>query len=710
MQVPLEWIKELIEIETVKLEELIERLTLGGFEVEEVLEVDVNNKKQTILDISATANRSDSLSIQGISSEIASLLDKPVKHITYSQKILDWKQRLRTKKKPILSDLGCSTFLILELRNIYDLTVPTWIKEKLISAGISPMNNLLDFQTYILLETGYPFAFYDLEKIQKKVGSSKLNFSIEKATTNQEFLGSNNTRYKLNDSNLIITANNFPISIAGIIEHEECVYSETTHSLLIEGSIFNAAKIRQQSRNLGLRTDRSARYEKSLKQTYLIESLYRLISLLRVNNPNVICKLSTFLQENEEDLKIIKLHYSTIKEILGPISKINNNNSEFIPPKKVSEYLQRLNFEFSYQDSELTWDVQIPNLRSDDITREIDLIEEVGRLHGFNNFLTTLPKITRIGTEDLSYQTRKKITSCLLNLGLNELIHYSLVGENQSTNRKNEINLINPLLADYKSLRTSLLPTLLQTVVENLKQSTRIIEGFEYGHVFSGNINIPDNFKEIEHVAGIFGGTKEKLSWSEPKQTLTWFEAKGKIEQLFKQLNIGVYWKIESLASTNDIFHPYRTAELYLLNGKNLGKFGQIHPAYANDNGLAAETYLFEFSLKHIQNQIQQNKLPVFQEYSLYPRVIKDLSFIISKDITFRKLKNILYLNGTKFLSQINLLDEYRGSSIPKDSTSLCLQLIFQSNEKTLENKEIEIIISNLQSVLTKEFNAIIRE
>jgi phenylalanyl-tRNA synthetase beta chain len=157
--------------------------------------------------------------------------------------------------------------------------------------------------------------------------------------------------------------------------------------------------------------------------------------------------------------KIIKLYYSTIKEILGPISKITTNESKFIPPKKVSEYLQRLNFEFLYQDSQLTWDVQIPHLRSDDITREIDLIEEVGRLHGFNNFLTTLPKITRIGTEDLSYQTRKKITSCFLNLGLNELIHYSLVGQDQPTNEENEISLINPLLSDYKNLRTSLLPT-----------------------------------------------------------------------------------------------------------------------------------------------------------------------------------------------------------------------------------------------------------
>lgn len=707
MQVPLEWIKELINIETVKLDELIEKLTLGGFEVEEVLEVEVNNRQQTVLDISATANRSDSLSIQGISLEIASLLNKQIKDVSYIEKIAEWEKLIYSQSEAFLSELGCSTFLTIEVRNINDFTSPSWIQEKLLSSGIIPTNDLADFQTYILLETGYPFAFYDLEKIHEKSGNFSMNFSIVNPKTEQEFLAANNSKYRLNNSNLIIKVNNYPISIAGIIENQEVSCSDTTNSLLIEGSIFNAAVIRQQSRNLGLRTDRSARYEKSLKQTYLIESFYRLISLLRVKNPTLKCKICAFLQTQEQPLKSIELRYQTITEILGPVAQENSSNYSFILPEQISEYLKRLNFNFSYDPLNLEWKVQIPFLRSDDITREIDLIEEVGRLHGFNNFLTTLPKITKIGNEDLSYKTRKKITSCLLNLGFNELIHYSLVGQDQPTNNRNEINLINPLVSDYKNLRTSLLPTLLQTVTTNLKQSNRIIEGFEYGHVFSGSI--PNNFKEVEYVAGVFGGTKERLAWSEPEKALTWFEAKGKIEQLFEQLNVVINWTNNLITLSEKILHPYRTAELHFLNGEKIGKFGQIHPAYANKFGLPSNIYLFEFSLKSVQDQIQKNQLPLFQEYSSYPRITKDLSFIIDTNVTFTELKNVLYLNGTKFLSEVNLLDEYRGSSIPENSTSLCFQLIFQSNEKTLANKEIENIILNLQSVLTNKFNAIIR-
>jgi phenylalanyl-tRNA synthetase beta chain len=706
MQISLKWINELVNIETISLDDLIDKLTLGGFEVEEILEVEIEHQTQLVLDISATANRSDSLSIQGFSTEIAALLNKPSKISNYSSKNLNWKDEIKSFSTNFLSESDCSTFLSVVIENVSDSSVPKWIQQKLISSGIAPLNNLLDFQNYILLETGYPFEFYDFNKICSKLNQSKFQLSVGKNLQNEEFFASNGAKYDLNKSTLVVKANNIPISIAGIIESKEFSYSKDSNSILIEGSIFKAAHVRKQARSLGLRTDRSARYEKSLKNSYITESLYRLISLLRISNPNLICKLHTANNSSEQKPELIILRYQTIIEILGPIGKYKEDKFKYIEPKIVNSYLDRLNFKFIYDNDILTWEVEIPDLRSDDITREIDLIEEIGRLHGFNNFLTTLPKIRTIGNEDFSYETRKKITSCLLNLGFNELIHYSLV--NEITFMNNEIQLVNPLLSDCSSLRSSLLPNLIKTVQENLNQGNSFIEGFEYGHVFSGNIG--KDFKEQEHIAGIFGGIKTKLTWSEASRALTWFEAKGKIEQIFKQLNLSVSWRNSSASKADKILHPYRSAELYLPSGKILGTFGQIHPILSNSLALSSEIYLFEFDIELIKYQIQLNKLSLYQEYSSYPKIIKDLSFIIQQDILFEMLQESLYCNGTQFLSEIKLLDEYRGSSIPEAHTSLCLQLIFQSNRKTLENKQIDDIINNLQLLLKKEFNALIRD
>jgi phenylalanyl-tRNA synthetase beta chain len=705
MQISLKWINELVNIERIKLDELIEKLTLGGFEVEEILEVEINHQKQIALDISATANRSDSLSIQGLSTEIAALLNKPINISTYLIKSENLKQTMLKNAHTHFPEEDCSALISVTVENLMDITIPKWITQKLISSGITPLNNLTDFQNYILLETGYPFAFYDFDKLNSKLNNSEFKLSISKAHNNQEFIASNDLTYTLDDSILVIKANEIPISIAGIIENQEFAYSDNTTSLLIEGSIFNAAKIRQQSRNLGLRTDRSTRYEKSLKNTYLIESLYRLISLLRISNPKLNCKFQTINKTIDQTAKPILLRYETIREILGPSTELATGDFEYINPKDIENYLNRLNFTFVYDELKAVWKVQIPHSRTEDITREIDLIEEIGRLHGFNNFLITLPKLKTIGTEDESYKTRKKITSCLLNLGFNELIHYSLV--NEKTFIANEIKLINPLVSEYSSLRISLLPNLIKTVQENLKQGNSVINGFEYGHIF-----LPDQtmkFKEKEYVSGIFGGLKTKLTWSEDEKPLTWFEAKGKIEQLFNQLNLLVIWKNASATSISNIFHTYRYAELYLSNNVKLGVFGQIHPILANKLNLSPEIYLFEFDVEAIQNQIKMNQLTIYKEYSSYPKIIKDISFIIQRDISFNELRETLYYNGTKFLSEINLLDEYTGTSIPDQHISLCLQLVFQSNEKTLKNKEIEEILNNIRLVLTDKFNASIR-
>jgi len=703
MQISLKWVNELVNIETINLNLLIEKLTLGGFEVEEVLDIEINNQKTISLDISATANRSDSLSIQGLGLELAALVNHSPRISNYKIKDISWAQTMKSVSTKTITDTNCLSFLAVSIETLETLTSPKWLKDKLIASGIKPEDNLMDFQNYILLETGYPFEFYDLEKIQSILNSSNFTLEVGYDSNLKSFSANNGITYKINDSILIIKSNNLPISIAGMLSSEAVAYSPTTKSLLIEASIFNAAKIRQQSRSLGLRTDRSARYEKSLKYTYLVEAVYRLISLLRISNPHLVCKLHTMAEPAKVKTKTISLYYKTIKQVLGPIKETGNTN--YILPEIITQALKRLQFQVNYNALNEVWEVTIPEIRSDDIVREIDLIEEIGRLYGFNNFVTRLPRIKKIGTEDLDYQIRKKISSCLINLGLNELIQYSLV--NQENYIDNKIELLNPLGKEYSNLRSSLLPHFIEAIQENIKKGNSTLEGFEYGHIFlKSDVGM---YEEQECIGGIFGGVSKKLSWSQSFNLLNWFEAKGKIEEFFQKLNLVIYWQSFKPIKEKHFLHPYGSAAIYLNSGIQLGIFGQIHPILAKKLNLPADIYLFEFNFELIKNEIRTNKLTVYQEYSSYPKIIKDLSFIVKDDISFQQLKDILYLNGTQFLTEINLLDEYRGKSIPKKHISLCLQLVFSSKKKTLESKKVDDIITKLTELLILKFNVTIR-
>ena len=701
MQISLKWVNELVNIETVNLKNLIEKLTLGGFEVEEILEIEVNNEKRITLDISATANRSDSLSIHGMSSEIAALLNKTPKIPKYSINEFIWSKKIQDLSMNCIEKNNCIEFLAISLENIETAIAPQWLKKKLICSNIIPENNFKDFQNYILLEMGYPFEFYDLDRIKTQINNSNFQLNLRSSNSNRKFLANNNIEYNLDHSILTVEANQFPISIGGIIPHKNVECTKDTKSLLIEGSIFNAAKIRRQSRRLGLRTFRSSRYEKALKNIDLIKAFYQLISLLRISNPNLTCKFHTLAKPTATEKRILRLNFDNIKKVLGPTKEMQN----YISIDQVTKSLKRLNFDLIYHENKQYWEVTIPDLRSDDIIREIDLIEEIGRLYGFDNFLTRLPKLKKIGKKDLSYKTRIKLTNALINLGLNELIQYSLV--NEKANIKNEIELINPLVKDYANLRSSLLPSILKAIQKNKSQSNLEFEGFEYGHVFFKNdLNA---IQEIENIAGVFDDCETKKNWLKKPSILNWFEAKGKIEYLFKKLNLLNDWKSEKLKKEENLFHPYCSATIYLKNKKKLGHFGQIHPIIAKKLNLSPNLYLFEFNFKFIEEEVEKNQLTIYQEYSIYPKIIKDLSFVVNRNISFDYLQKILYLNGTHFLKTINLIDKYSGNNIPMNQTSLCLQFIFQSNNTTLQNTEIENILSHIQMILITKFNAKIR-
>lgn len=708
MYIALNWINELIDINDVKLEKLIDKLTLGGFEVEDTLKVTISNRQEIVLDISATANRSDSLSIKGLSKELKALLNKEVKTQSYkydNNNDIEEKIKRTIKTNTNYLNNNCTMFIALTIENLHNIKSPHWIKEKLIASQIEPSDNLLDFQKYILLESGYPFEFYDLDKIQNLVETNAFNLALKPAPLDLCFLASNNIEYKLTPEILLLTVNNYPLSISGIISNNKIVYDSNSKSLLIEASLYKSKKIRQQSRILGLRTDRSARYEKDLNDSDFIKAIIRLMFLLRSSNPSLICNIHTTSKFYKQSITSIKLRYDTINEVLGPIMSSKISSNKFLQPDQISEYLKRLDFIFQYNYLNLTWDIEIPESRIGDIEREIDIIEEIGRLQGFDTFLTSLPEINRIGLEDSSYRIRKKLINCFLNDGFTEFIQYSLVNESS----ENSIKLINPLLKDCSILRISLLPNLINLILQNINQANAVINGFEFGHVFSGNIK--NGYYEKENVAGIFGGLKFKREWDEIPKKISWFEAKGKIEDLFDKLNINTYWTKCSLSYHKSFLHHYRIAEIKLTsNNETVGIFGQINPILAKSYNISSDLFLFEFDLNNLKSNLEQINISLYSQYSPYPKITKDISFIVSQHITFNQIKTFLLNDRNLLLKNIELLDEYRGNSIPKDHTSFCIQLVFQSDEKTLINKDIEEIIKNLQILLEKKFNVTRRE
>ena len=336
MYTSLDWLNELGNVKTIQLDNLIDKLTLGGFEVEETLEVEINKQKKTVLDISATANRADSLSIKGIAKEITALLNTESLESFYTQQALSYHDQIENILISSDSSINYSTFVAITIDNLTDLTIPKWLTEKLLCSEIEPAGNLLDFQTYILLETGYPFEFYDLNKLKNNIKTDDFKLTLKPATENTGFIASNNLSYDLEPNILVLEANDYPLSIAGIIPNKTVSYTSDTISLLIEGSIFNSKKIRQQSRILGLRTDRSARYEKGLNNSSFIHALIRLVSLLKISNPELVCKIHTTSQVKQPKLPKIILKYENIIEILGPIRNELNQESTQLAPIQIT--------------------------------------------------------------------------------------------------------------------------------------------------------------------------------------------------------------------------------------------------------------------------------------------------------------------------------------------------------------------------------------
>jgi|TARA_B100000524_G_C23650113_1_gene369848 phenylalanyl-tRNA synthetase beta chain len=676
-------------------------LTLTGFEVEDICQETYKNEKDIIIELDTTPNRSDVNNMVGFSREISSLMNFPLRkksffnenkqiptHLSFSN------PKNNTKK---IDPTYCTSLFFHQMNNIKVKDSPQWLQKRLLSNQMNPLNNVVDLTNYSIIEWGQPLHVYDLDKIKTLIPETKTNLQLGIRTAHKEekFKGLDNNEYILSPKNHVITANNIAIAIAGVIGGEETAIDENTTNILLECGNFNAKKVRQSSRSLGIRTDASTYFGKGVAHTTSNLAFQHTIKLLQLICNGKSINDSTILYSQAQFInRVINLNFSNVSETLGEIYDYQIKKSRFLETTEILNCLERLNFKIT-EINDKNCLVNIPEYRSHDLEYEIDIIEEIGRIYGFNNFISRLPTNYRIGKISKEQQIIDTLQKQLINQGFNELIHYSL----NSGNLPNKIKLINPLGVEYATLRSTLLFNLLESAIYNNNQRNKTLTGFEIGRVFNKEKN-----KEYTLLAGLFGGQEYKTNWETTNQNLSWYEAKNSVNKLFNSLNLSIDW-YQLTKNLGQQFHPGRSA-LLKLNEIEIGTFTQINPLYAKQNNLSRFIFLFEINITRL-SQIRNQPQKKYKVFSTYPKISKDISLKIPNHITNEQALNLLKIISQKIKSSdlkisIKLFDNYEGQE-NQNSRILGYTLTYQSNTRTLLKTEIDNLTEQIVENINKK-------
>lgn len=695
MKVSLNWLKELANIETIDLVHLTSQLTQAGFEVEAIESITVGNQIDHVLDISSTANRSDVLSMIGLSRELSALTGSLM-----LKTINQFSNKYSSRQQNILNNhslIHCNNYFSAIIDEIKIIDSPNWLKNRLQSSGFTHRNLLVDISNYIMLKWGQPINIIDFNKITPEdTITIQSNFNVGKSTK----IKLNNENIELNKKILVTQVNTNVVSVAGIGSNNNFDTDSNTTSIFVESAIFKQSIVRQSSRDLNIRTESSVRQERGLNTDNWENAYLETISLIiDLAGGNIRQTFST--EKTMNDTLNIDLSIKKVQDILGPIS--NNNQVRFLYFQEIQNILHSLNFTIIHKNQE-SIKISVPNYRRQDVFREIDIIEEIARIYGYHKFKSSVPSIQF--SKKLS-QKRKfidKSRNILRNLGLTELVHYSLVKS------LGGVSLNNPLIQDYSNLRYSLLEGLIESNLYNLKQSNQTVDSFEIGTVFNP---VHNKIVETTNLAMILGGNLNiRSTWSQPVHSLNWYEAKGIVENFFQKINRKIEWtKPEIIDSRVNFIQKDRSATL-IYNNTNIGIFSELNQVTYSKLGLTAKLFVLEINLNILEDSHNQFNYLNYQirPYSKYPSITRDLSLIIPKKMEFNYLLKLLDQFNDKDLESIRLFDQYTNKSLGEQKKSIGLRFTYRSSQKTLTNLEIDDKQHELQEKIIQHLNLEIRQ
>lgn len=724
-----------------------EGLTLGA-DVRPLLGLD-----DVILDLTSTANRADALSLVGIAREVAALTGaslklpnlEPFNPPGQNGKVVVKLDEQRTNPKND-SLYPCPAYIGAVIEGLKLMPSPAWLQQRLVASGVRPINNVVDITNYVLLEWGQPLHAFDYDRLLTVTNTESPTLGVRFARTGETLVTldgqSRNLGAGAKSETLVITANDKPVALAGVMGGEATEVHNQTTRILLEAALFTPIVTRRSARSQGLRTEASARYERGVNPAELEVAAARAIQLLQelADGQVVAGDVADFRGDRRTGEKQISLRFDRVKQVLGsPLANPGDLDAEpeegELLPEDVERILTALGCILEAQKSSedaLTWLVTIPPYRTRDLEREIDLIEEVARLYGYDNFCETLPAQSEPGYLPADEWIVRRLREALRGVGLTEVMHYSyglshLRQDSLLSADSTQVAIANPLFTEYSTLRTELLSSLILAFQYNLEQGNGPLNGFEMGRVFWRE---EDGLMEADSVAGIISAASvgNWVRGGKPA-TLSWYEAKGLLEAVFERVGLSTPGSIlpgSGIAQTqveyqphqqDKRFHPGRTASLWL-QGERLGTFGQLHPQLCQELDIPDEVYGFELDLEVILATLEQDEKlqPIYQGYSTYPGSDRDLAFFADRQISVADIEKVMVKaaakgqpKGSSLLESVEVFDQYQGENVPEGQRSLAFRLVYRAGDRTLADADVEPIHQQVRDALVEKFSVTLR-
>ncbi|MBV7272798.1 phenylalanine--tRNA ligase subunit beta [Clostridiaceae bacterium UIB06] len=647
-----------------------------GKDIKEVLDM-----TSAIIDFEITSNRPDCLSVVGIARETAATLNKTYKMPKLSYKV-GCKDNIENEIKVEVRDSLCRRYMAKGVKNIKIQPSPGWMQDKLLEAGVRPINNIVDITNFVMLELGQPMHAFDSREITSKT------IVVERAKDGEKFTTLDGQERILTSNMLNIKNGETTIGLAGIMGGLDSEVKDDTSYIIFESATFDGTNIRVSSQRLGLRTEASSRFEKDLDPNLAQIAIDRACNLVEELGAGEIMDGTVDVYPERRQPHSLEVDYKWVNKFLGTdISK-----------EDMKDYLDRLELCTEIKDDTLF--INVPTFRADINIKE-DIAEEVARIYGYNNIpITLIQSVSMRGGKSKKQHLDDKVIEALIGSGINQSIGYSFVSRKvfdkillpENDILRNAVAIKNPLGEDYSIMRTTTIPSMMEALARNYSRNNEYARLFEMGRVYIPNEDLNKLPEERNLVTiGLYGD-------------VDYFHIKGVVENILEAL--GIDKASIKRESENPSFHPGKTAALYIKKDF-VGTLGEIHPDVAENYGVEERCYIAELNLDILYKYSNLDKK--YKPLPKFPAVTRDMAILIDDAVLVQDIEDIMWKQGGNILENIKLFDVYKGEQIPEGKKSIAYSMVYRVENRTLTDADVNKVHDKIVRTLESRLGAQLR-